>query len=160
MKFSTIENALKINFEIPKYICDSIERTLENEKLEKTVLICGLTYKADVEDMRDSPGFKIINEFNKRNFKVLVYDPFFKEELIEKYLKENFLNKLEFEHIKDLNDNNLHDVSCLCVVQHHTKTKFRLMEIYEKSLIPFIYDCQNHLERKIESKTLLDSLGS
>jgi len=160
VKFSTIENALKINFEIPKYICDSIERTLENEKLEKTVLICGLTYKADVEDMRDSPSFKIINEFNKRNFKVLVYDPFFKEELIEKYLKENFLNKLEFEHIKDLNDNNLHDVSCLCVVQHHTKTKFRLMEIYEKSLIPFIYDCQNHLERKIESKTLLDSLGS
>ena len=160
IEFSTIENALKINFEIPKYICESIERVIENQKLEKSVLICGLTYKPNVEDMRDSPGFKIINEFNKKGFKVYVHDPFFKKELLEKYLKENFLEKLDFENKKDLDEQTLQNVSCLCIVQHHTKTKFRLMEIYEKSIVPFIYDCQNVLDRKIQSTTLLDSLGS
>jgi len=160
VKFSTIENALQVNFEIPKYICNSIEKTLEKINLEKSVLVCGLTYKPDVEDMRDSPGFKLLNEFKKRNFKVSAYDPYFKKELLSKYLKENNLEGLDFENKKDLNDNDLQNISCLCIVQHHTKTKFRLMEIYEKSLLPFIYDCQSQFEKKTDSKTLLDSLGS
>lgn len=160
VEFSTIENALKINYEIPKYICASIVRIIANQNLKKSVLICGLAYKSDVEDMRDSPGFKLINEFNKKGFKVYVHDPYFKEELLEKYLKENFLEKLDFEYKKELDDKTLNDVGCLCIVQHHTKTKFRLIEIYEKSLVPFIYDCQNHLERETESKTILDFLGS
>ena len=159
VKFSTIENALQVNFEIPKYICNSIEKTLEKINLEKSVLVCGLTYKPDVEDMRDSPGFKIHNEFKKRNFKILAYDPYFKKELLGKYLKENYIEGLDFEQITDFNDASLKNISCLCVVQHHTKTKFRLMEIYEKSLIPFIYDCQSQIEKKPESKTFLGSLG-
>jgi len=160
VKFSTIENALQINFEITKYICNSIQSKLEKLNLEKSVLVCGLTYKPDVEDMRDSPGFKLLNEFKKRNFKVSAFDPYFKKELLPKYLKENFFEELEFELKTNLNDDSLANISCICIVQHHTKSKFRLMEIYEKSFIPFIYDCQNHLEGKIESKTLLDSLGS
>jgi len=159
LKFSTIENALQINFQVPKYICNSIERTLEKLNLKKSVLVCGLTYKPDVEDMRDSPGFKILNEFKKRNFKILAYDPYFKKELLGKYLKENYIEGLDFEQITDFNDASLKNISCLCVVQHHTKTKFRLMEIYEKSLIPFIYDCQSQIEKKPESKTFLGSLG-
>ena len=84
---------------------------------------------------------------------------FFKEDLMEKYLKENFFEKLDFENKNDLDDETLKNISCLCVVQHHTKTKFRLMEIYEKSIVPLIYDCQNNLELKNGSKTELDSLG-
>ena len=160
LKFSTIENALQINFEIPKYICDSIERSLEKLGLEKSVLVCGLTYKPDVEDMRDSPGFKLLKEFKKRNFKVSSYDPYFKKELLSKYLKENYLKSLDFENKNDLTDEDLKNISCLCVVQHHTKSKFRLMEIYEKSMVPFIYDCQSQFEEKTSSKTFLDSLGS
>ena len=160
IKFSTIENALQINFEIPQYICDSIERTIEKKGLEKSVLVCGLTYKPDVEDMRDSPGFKLLNEFKKRNFKVSSYDPYFKKELLSKYLKENYLKSLDFENKNELADEDLKNISCLCVVQHHTKSKFRLMEIYEKSMVPFIYDCQSQFDEKQDSKTFLDSLGS
>jgi len=160
IKFSTIENALQINFEIPQYICDSIERTIVKKGLEKSVIVCGLTYKPDVEDMRDSPGFKLLNEFKKRNFKVLSYDPYFKKELLSKFLKENYLESLDFENKNELLDEDLKNIGCLCIVQHHTKSKFRLMEIYDKSLVPFIYDCQNQFEIKTGSKTFLDSLGS
>jgi len=160
LKFSTIENALQINSEIPKYICNSIERSIEKLSLEKSVLVCGLTYKADVEDMRDSPGFKLLNEFKKRNFKISSYDPYFKKESLSKYLKENYLKSLDFENKNELTDEDLKDISCLCIVQHHTKSKFRLMEIYEKSMMPFIYDCQNQFDEKPDSKTFLDSFGS
>lgn len=39
------------------------------------------------------------------------------------------------------------------------KNKLKLNEIYEKSLVPVIYDCQNKLEKISESKTILESLG-
>ena len=160
LSLSTIENAFDVNVRMPKYICEKIEQSLERENLKKTVLVCGLTYKPNVEDMRDSPGFKIIQELKTRNFKVFAFDPFFKPELLEKYFIENFMPKIEFEQRNDLSNESLKDIHCLCIVQHHSKTKFRIHEIYEKSLVPLIYDCQNILEKITNSKTILDSLGS
>jgi UDP-N-acetyl-D-glucosamine dehydrogenase len=160
IKFATIENALSINAQMPIYICNSIEKTLDELNLEKIIVVCGLTYKSNVEDMRDSPSFKIINEMKSRNFKVFGYDPFFKTEVIEKYLKENNLTELNFERISDLKDESIKNVSCICVVQHHEQVERRLVEIYERSLVPFIYDCQNKILKNPKSKTVLDFLGN
>ncbi len=118
-----------------------------------------MAYKENMEDMRDSPGFKILNELIKRNFKVAVYDPYFKDELLEKYLIENNLVKLEFEVLKTLSDESIKKFHCLCIVQHHTQIKPRLEEIYKNSLIPSIYDCQNKLVKDMNSKTLLKFFG-
>jgi len=159
-EFKTIDEALKINKIIPKHIVDSIQKFLSISKLDNSVVVCGLSYKQDMEDMRDTPGFKILNELIQRNFKVSVYDPFFKNELLEKYLKENNLNKIKFEVLENLDDESIKKFNCLCIVQHHTKIKDRLNKIYENSIIPFIYDCQNKIENKSSSKTILKSLGN
>lgn len=159
VKFSTIKNALEINLMIPKYICQSIKNILEKNNLEKSVLVCGLSYKADVEDMRDSPGFKIIKELQSQNFKVAAYDPFYNSELIEKYQIENYVSEIKFEHLKELNEKSVSEFSCMCIVQHHTKSKFKINEIYEKSLIPVIYDCQSKLEINPNSSTIFTSFG-
>ncbi len=159
-KFTTIENALNVNAQMSYYISNSIDATIKKLNLAKSVLVCGLTYKADVEDMRDSPGFKIINELKTKGFKVFTYDPFFKMELIDMYLKENYMKELNFEQKNNLSDESLHGISCLCIVQHHTQISPRLEEVYEKSLVPFIYDCQGKLKESQKSKTVLDSLGN
>ena len=159
LNFTTIENALRINLFMPEYIVDSIDKILSLKNLPKTVIVCGLSYKPDIEDMRDSPGFKVVNKFLKRNFEVSAYDPFYKPELQEKYLKENGLETLEFKIIPDLEINNIEKISCICVVQHHTKTKFRLEEIYKNSLVPVIYDCQHTINKNPDSKTILKFLG-
>jgi len=160
LKFTIIENALNTNLQMPAYIVNSIEKSLELMKLRKSVIVCGLAYKANVEDMRDSPSFKIINEFKKRNFKVFGYDPFFNMNFLDKYLIENNLSEINFEVLKELDDKKLKDVSCLCIVQHHDQMKKRLKEIYDGSLIPFIYDCQSKLTTNPASKTVLDFLGN
>ena len=160
LKFTIIENAINTNLQMPAYIANSIEKSLELMKLRKTVIVCGLAYKANVEDMRDSPSFKIINEFKKRNFKVFGYDPFFNMNFLDKYLIENNLSEINFEVLKELDDKKLKDVSCLCIVQHHDQMKKRLKEIYDGSLIPFIYDCQSKLTTNPASKTVLDFLGN
>lgn len=160
LKFDSIEHALRINQLMPKYICDSIEKKLEELKLEKTIVICGLSYKANVEDMRDSPSFKIIQEMKKRGFVVYGFDPFFNIDLIEKYCIENHISELNFEILKNIDDNSVKKINCLCIVQHHDDVKERIKEIYEKSLIPFVYDCQNKLLKNQNSKSEIDFLGN
>ena len=160
LEFTIIENAINTNLQMPVYITNSIEKSLELMKLRKTVIVCGLAYKANVEDMRDSPSFKIINEFKKRNFKVFGYDPFFNMYFLDKYLIENNMSEANFEVLKELDDMQLKDVSCLCIVQHHDQMKKRLKEIYDDSLVPFIYDCQSKLSTNPASKTVLDFLGN
>ena len=160
LEFTIIENAINRNLQMPAYIVNSIEKSLELMKLRKSVIVCGLAYKANVEDMRDSPSFKIINEFKKRNFEVFGYDPFFNMDFLDKYLIENNISEANFEVLKELDDKQLKDVSCLCIVQHHDQMKKRLKEIYDGSLIPFIYDCQSKLTTNPASKTVLDFLGN
>jgi UDP-N-acetyl-D-glucosamine dehydrogenase len=158
--FSTIENALAINSIIPRYIAETIENELDTLKLEKSVLVCGLSYKPDIEDMRDSPGFKILDEFSKKGISVSAYDPFFKHELLDKYLIENHLSKFDFKVLPNLDESSIKTFSCICIVQHHSQIEQRLEEIYKKSLVPLIYDCQNKLAHNESSKTILKGLGN
>lgn len=158
--FHLIENAIKINENIPKYIVDSIEKTLVELKLEKSVLVCGLSYKPNIDDMRDSPGFRIATEFHKKGFNVVAYDPHFKPELLNKYLKENHLTSLDFSVIMNLDTNSLQNFSCLCIVQHHDKAKSQISEIYKDSVIPMIYDCQNNMKYDPKSTSILKHFGS
>jgi len=158
INFNTIEHSLKINEFMPKYIANVIDGKTQSFSLEKSILICGLSYKANVEDMRDSPSFKIIKEMNNLGFKVYGYDPFFNKDFLEKYLIENHLDEFNCEMIQDLN-NLTNEISCLCIVQHHQDDKEKIIQIYESGKIPIIYDCQNKLKVNVNSKSKLVYLG-
>jgi len=158
--FATIENALNINRKMPKYISNSIENLINKLGLKKTILVAGLSYKSNVEDMRDSASFKVINELVSSGFEVFGYDPFFKAEIIKKYLIENNLSEINFKLIDNLNDKILEKISCICIIQHHDITFEELNEVYKKSKVPLIYDCQNKIKNDPNSKTILDCLGN
>ena len=158
--FVTIENALNINKKMPKYVSNSIEKSIKKLALKNTVLVCGLSYKANVEDMRDSASFKIINELTIKGFEIFGYDPFFKDESIEKYLIENNLKEINFKLVNNLDDEVLKNISCVCIVQHHDISKQKIDEIYHNSKVPLIYDCQNKIIQDKNSKTTLDGLGN
>ena len=158
--FVTIENALDINKKMPKYISDSIEKSIKKLELNNIILVCGLSYKANVEDMRDSASFKIINELSKKGFEVFGYDPFFKDESIKKYLVENNLEKINFELVNTLDDQIMDKIDCICIAQHHDISKQKINEIYHNSKVSLIYDCQNKIIQDMNSKTTLDGLGN
>ena len=145
---------------MPKYISSSIEETISKMNLRKSILVCGLSYKANVEDMRDSPSFKIMTELAKIGFKVYGYDPFFNDLFTEKYLIENRLKEKTFTMVDNLGDDELKEIDCMCIVQHHEKTQNELVRVYEEGKIPFIYDCQNKLKKIETSKTILKSFGT
>jgi UDP-N-acetyl-D-glucosamine dehydrogenase len=158
--FATIENAIEINKKMPKYISNSLQNSINKLALKKSILIVGLSYKSNVEDMRDSASFKVINELISSGYEVFGYDPFFREEIVEKYLIENNLNEINFVLVDSLNDKILEKISCICIVQHHDITFEQINEIYKKSKVPLIYDCQNKIKNDLNSKTILDCLGN
>ncbi len=158
IKFNILENALTVNHYMPKYIADSIEKVISENNLKSSVIVCGLSYKQDIEDMRDSSGFKVITELKKKDMKVTGYDPYYQEALKERYMIENHLNN-PINTISNLDDNSINEFDCICIVQHHTKIKFDIEKIYNNSKISFIYDCQNMLDFNPESKTILRKLG-
>ena len=156
--FTLVRKSLEINEFISKYIAKRIDEILNDKKLPKKVLVVGLSYKANLEDMRDSPGLKIIHELFKRGFKISVYDPFFNEKMIKEHIFQNNEGETSlkvFENFDDINDK----PSCLVVVQHHNKMKNTIKEIYHKSQVPIIYDCQNKLKKNPQSSTTLISFG-
>jgi len=160
IEFKTLENAIDVNNFLPTYIVNQIEKILSNTNLEKSVIVFGLSYKPNIEDMRDSPGFKIIKKLLKQGFRVLAFDPFFNSKLHEKYCKENNLENIGFEMLNEIDEDIVKQFSVICIVQHHSKVKLKINEIYRKSQIPIIYDCQNRLTVDSNSKTILKKFGS
>jgi len=159
--FNTINVALVVNSFIPKYISEIIQAAVEKMNLSKSILVIGLTYKPNVEDMRDSPGFKIVKELHKKNYEISIFDPYYKKELEEKYTKENDLFDVDFEVLEDITDDKIiKNFDCICIVQHHSETKLRIKQIYQKSLVSYILDCGGKLIHNPHSTTILKSFGA
>jgi UDP-N-acetyl-D-glucosamine dehydrogenase len=160
IEFKAIKDAIDINSFIPKHIVDSVKKILTEKNLPHSIIVCGMTYKHDLEDMRDSPGFKLYREFENNGFQVSAYDPFYKKSLQKKYLLENNLKKFQINLLSELSNKSIKGFSCICIVQHHKKYKSILKKIYQSSSIPFIYDCQNKIKKISSSKTILKSFGN
>ncbi len=90
--------AREINNGMPHYTVELLENELK--KLKKSlnkakVGVLGLAYKANVDDIRESPAFDIINILNSKGADVFVFDPHVKKGSNVKDLDE-LLNKSDF----------------------------------------------------------------
>lgn len=74
-----IELAGEINTSMPRYVVEkTIEALNDRGKTVKgaAVLVLGLSYKADIDDDRESPSFEIIELLQERGAKVSYCDPY------------------------------------------------------------------------------------
>lgn len=73
-----IENSMVINDRMPKYTVDRCAEILNDNKLPlngSKILVLGVAYKQDIDDYRESPALKVIEELEKRKTVVEFYDP-------------------------------------------------------------------------------------
>ena len=83
-----IQLARNINVSMPEYVVDYTKYIL-NKLDGKKVTVFGLTYKGDVDDIRESPAFDIYELLRKeKNIEVNAYDPHVKMDFVEKNLEE------------------------------------------------------------------------
>lgn len=75
---SMIESSMMINDKMPEYcveragkILNRYEKALKNSR----VLVVGVAYKQDIDDYRESPAIRVIDELKKEQAKVEFFDP-------------------------------------------------------------------------------------
>lgn len=75
-----IELAGEINSNMPYHVLDSVSRALNQHKKALNgakVLVLGLAYKKDIDDLRESPSLTIIELLQKQGAQVSYNDPYF-----------------------------------------------------------------------------------
>ena len=79
---SMIEASMIVNDRMPEYCVERAAKILNRFKKAlhgSKVLILGVAYKQDINDYRESPAIKVINELKKEGAEVLFFDPFIPE---------------------------------------------------------------------------------
>jgi len=74
-----VKLARETNDSMPQFIFNKIESILKNIEGIKKVIILGITYKANIDDIRESPIINLIEILKKHKYKISVVDPHVKE---------------------------------------------------------------------------------
>lgn len=138
-----IQNARSINNSMPEFVVDKVRTVVEKTDAKK-ISVLGLTYKGNVDDIRESPAMDIYQMLQKEfNIDVVAHDPHVKksfvEEDIEKAVKDSSLILVLSDHneFKDLDnvtelmkDNIILDTKN--IVSTHSKYKyFNMGNLYQ-----------------------------
>lgn len=92
--------ARKINDSMPDHVLSRIRDIMREHDIKDIgkIGLYGLTYKEDVDDVRESPTLQLLEKMDEHlAFGVKVYDPFVKERIVEHQFMnfEDFLNEIE-----------------------------------------------------------------
>ena len=132
-----IDVASEVNSEMPAFWVRKVaERLNEDAKALRgsTVLVLGVTYKPDIDDVRESPALDIIRLLRQQGAEVQYHDPYLPE-LIEDGEK---LNSVEFS------SEAVQAADCLIVVTDHSSIDYGLVAEHAKQVV----DTRNALKRR------------
>ncbi|MED4636345.1 nucleotide sugar dehydrogenase [Peribacillus frigoritolerans] len=83
-----INLARNINTSMPEYVVENVNTLMENVQ-GKVVTVFGLTYKGNVDDVRESPAMEILEILNNQDkYEVRAFDPHVEKEWVISNLEE------------------------------------------------------------------------
>ena len=131
---SVIKSVIKSNENRSKLLLKRIYKILNNKIKNKKISFLGVTFKANTDDMRDSPSLKMIPDLSKKGAFINYFDPTgFKKEF-KKYKNVNYKNSIS----KCLEKTDL-------VIIHTEWNDFKSLDFkkYIKNKKAVIYDMRN-----------------
>jgi UDP-N-acetyl-D-glucosamine dehydrogenase len=119
-----IELAGEVNTAMPYHVAESVSGALnEQQKAVKgaRVLVLGVAYKKDVDDLRESPSLKIIELLTARGAKLDYNDPYFPE--------LHRMRHYNFEGMKSvpLNPSVIASYDCVLIVTDHSSYDYQML---------------------------------
>ena len=126
-----IELAGEINSSMPHYVVTQTANALNNhgKPLKNSrVLVLGVSYKKNIDDLRESPSLDIIDLLNRKEAKVEYCDPFF--DVLPKTRKFNFNLKRT-----DLTEENLNKADVVIIATDHDLFDYSLIKRCSKLII-------------------------
>ncbi|WP_459481319.1 nucleotide sugar dehydrogenase [Clostridium saccharoperbutylacetonicum] len=141
-----IETSGEINNFMPQYIVQRAASILNrfNKPLNKAnILILGIAYKSDIDDYRESPALKVIENFQKQGSEVTFYDP---------YITSYRYKGKEYEGV-ELTVEMLKNADLVVITTAHKKYNYSFIQ--ENSI--FIFDTRN-ATKDVENKDNIELL--
>jgi UDP-N-acetyl-D-glucosamine dehydrogenase len=115
-----IELANSVNLEMPTKIVERIKKENGGSLADKKILVCGISYKKDVADVRESPSIRLIEALKDEKAAVTWHDP------VVKYWSGNDSCELLSESF---------DITILAMAH----SNMDLVKIAKSS--PYVFDC-------------------
>ena len=130
-----IELASEINTSMPRYVVSRIQDALNRFKKPlngSKILILGVSYKPNINDLRESPALDIIHLLREKGAIVTYNDPYVPEIEIE---GDQMVSEKELSSCLEKSD-------LVAIITNHDKFDYKL--IFEKSSL--IFDARNALK--------------
>ncbi|MDF2504125.1 nucleotide sugar dehydrogenase [Clostridium sp.] len=127
-----IETSGEINSYMPQYIVERSTKILNRfgKSLKgASILVLGIAYKNDINDYRESPALKIIENFQNEGAKVSFYDP---------YIKTYRYKEKEYNGIV-LTEESLKNSDLVVISTNHKKYDYNFIQKNSK----YIFDTRN-----------------
>lgn len=125
---NVINESMKTNDSMPEFVLNRIYEILNENNIKNIdkVGIYGLTYKANVDDVRESPTLQLLENQKKHLAKPLkVYDPFIKKNIVDN----------QYHNLDDFLD----DCDLVVIMVKHDEIKNNMEKLKGK----IVLDCQN-----------------
>ena len=142
-----ISLAEQVNSGMPAYVVKLVSTALNNVKKAvngSKVLILGVAYKKDIDDMRESPALSIIDLLRARGADLVYHDPFVPEVTFDHAYT---IGDGEPLHNTELTDDLIENSDCVIICTDHSGVDYhRVCE-----LAPMIVDTRNALSEDVRN---------
>lgn len=144
---SMIESSMMVNDRMPEYCAERSSKILNRFKKAMNgakILILGVAYKQDIDDYRESPAIRVIEELEKEGAEVVYYDPF-----VSEYREHGVVKKGESELTAEL----IESADLVIVTTAHTNVDYNFVQKNAKA----IFDTKNAM-KQVEARENIELL--
>ena len=133
---SMIEASMAVNDRMPLYCVDRAARILNRFSKPmngSSVLVLGVAYKQDIDDYRESPALKIIDELEERGAAVSYHDP---------WIPEIRIQRQRYSSLPSLTAELLGSFDLVMICTAHSNVDYQLVQQNAQ----FIFDTKNAMK--------------
>lgn len=117
-----IENSMMINDRMPEYCVDRAAKLLNLNKKPicgAKVLVLGVAYKQDIDDYRESPAIRVIEELHKVGADVSFYDP---------WIEEYYENGQTVKGLQEISPEIVSEFDLIMITTAHSNVDYRMIQ--------------------------------
>lgn len=120
---SLIESAQNVNKQMPLNIVKQVQEMATGK--DSIVLLIGMAYKKDVNDLRESPSLDIFNQLINEGFDVRYHDPYFSSISVQGIT----------HHSVELTKDEIQQTDVVVILTDHSTIHWELIQEFGKSII-------------------------